>query len=224
MRKLKAFLWQGILLTLTAFLIQAVGIAFNIYLSNKLGANGIGLFQLIMSIYSFAVTFATAGINLAATRLVAEEMAHSSSRGAKKAMRVCFLYSLTAGGVAAFFLCLLSNYISVHWLHPLYHIFTYYGVQHSFYLCSLCIEWIFYGNAANWEKCIFTNSGNIFACRYFHYRPLLSYALRTGICMSCSSIGRNTLGDVVIPVFLYPLPTGLETSQRTANTWKTYCG
>lgn len=117
MRKLKAFLWQGILLTLTAFLIQAVGIAFNIYLSNKLGANGIGLFQLIMSIYSFAVTFATAGINLAATRLVAEEMAHSSSRGAKKAMRVCFLYSLTAGGVAAFFLCLLSNYISVHWLH-----------------------------------------------------------------------------------------------------------
>ncbi|MCI9626316.1 MAG: oligosaccharide flippase family protein [Clostridia bacterium] len=124
MRKLKAFLWQGILLTLTAFLIQAVGIAFNIYLSNKLGANGIGLFQLIMSIYSFAITFATAGIHLAATRLVAEEMANHSSRGAKKAMRVCFIYSLVAGGTVALLLCCFANYISIHWLHDVRCVFS----------------------------------------------------------------------------------------------------
>lgn len=119
MRKLKAFLWQGILLTLTAFFIQAAGIAFNIYLSNKLGANGIGLFQLIMSIYSFAITFATAGIHLAATRLVAEEMSNHSPQGAKKAMHVCFTYSLLAGGLVTLLLCLLANYISVNWLHDI---------------------------------------------------------------------------------------------------------
>ncbi len=117
MRKRKEFLCQGILLTITAFIIQAIGIVFNIYLSNKLGANGMGLFQLIMSIYSFAVTFAAAGIHLAATRLVTEEMAHRSARGAKRAMQICFLYSTLTGGAVAAVLCLLARPISVNWLN-----------------------------------------------------------------------------------------------------------
>lgn len=33
-----------------------------------------GIFELIMSIYTFALTFANSGISLAATRIVAEEL------------------------------------------------------------------------------------------------------------------------------------------------------
>lgn len=34
----------------------------------------LGIFELIMSIYTFAITFANSGISLAATRIVAEEL------------------------------------------------------------------------------------------------------------------------------------------------------
>lgn len=48
---------------------------FNIYISNKIGAEAIGLFSLVMSIYLFFVTIATSGLNLACTYLVAEQFA-----------------------------------------------------------------------------------------------------------------------------------------------------
>ena len=47
---------------------------FSVYVANKLGSEGAGIFELIMSIYTFAITFANSGINLAATRIVSEEL------------------------------------------------------------------------------------------------------------------------------------------------------
>ena len=39
-----------------------------------------GIFELIMSIYNFALTFANSGISLAATRIVAEELDGNSGK------------------------------------------------------------------------------------------------------------------------------------------------
>ncbi len=47
---------------------------FSVYVANKLGSEGSGIFELIMSIFTFATTFANSGISLAATRIVSEEI------------------------------------------------------------------------------------------------------------------------------------------------------
>lgn len=39
-----------------------------------------GIFELIMSVYTFAITFANSGISLAATRIVGEELDGNSGR------------------------------------------------------------------------------------------------------------------------------------------------
>ena len=52
------------------------------------------MYQLIFSIYTFALTFATSGISLAVTRLVAEEMAIGSYNGTKNVLRKIFALSL----------------------------------------------------------------------------------------------------------------------------------
>lgn len=67
--KIRQFIKGGILLSCTALAMRIVGIYFNAYVATRLGAGGMGLIGLVMSIYNFAVTFATSGISLSATRL-----------------------------------------------------------------------------------------------------------------------------------------------------------
>ncbi len=109
MRKGKKFILNTIILSLTSLFMRTVGVSFNVYISNKLGASGVGLFQLVMSVYTFAVTLASSGINLATTRLVTEELAKGSARGARLAVRRCLGYSLFFGSSAAIGLFLFAK-------------------------------------------------------------------------------------------------------------------
>ena len=65
MTNAKKLLTNTLLLTATAFLMRTVSVSFNVYLTNKIGADGIGLFQLISTVYAMAITFSVAGIRLA---------------------------------------------------------------------------------------------------------------------------------------------------------------
>lgn len=59
-------------MTAVTLVIRYVSVAFNVYLTNKIGAVAMGLFTLISSVYGFALTLATSGISLATTKLVSE--------------------------------------------------------------------------------------------------------------------------------------------------------
>ncbi len=107
--RLRGFAGNVALLTLTALIMRAASLYFNVYLKNKLGEDGVGLFSLIMSVYSFAVTFATAGISLLATRLVSEAIGRGRPAEIKTAMRKCFGYSLFFGVSGALILFAFSD-------------------------------------------------------------------------------------------------------------------
>jgi len=110
----RQFIRNALVVSLSAVLMRCVGVSFNVYLTGKLGADGIGLYTLVMSVYSFAVTVATSGIHLAATRLVAE--AGEDARAVRAAMRAALGYSAAFGCGAAVLLFSLSPVISAHWL------------------------------------------------------------------------------------------------------------
>jgi stage V sporulation protein B len=67
------------IVTMTTLMIRVIGIAFNAYLSGRIGASGVGLFQLMMSVYGMAVTLASAGMRMTATRLCSEAEAGGAS-------------------------------------------------------------------------------------------------------------------------------------------------
>lgn len=116
MKNVKAFFMNTLLLTATALLMRTIGVAFNAYLSQKIGEAGIGLFQLIMSVYTLAVTFASSGIRLAATRLTVEELSRPKGGSPRHVIRCCLGYSLLFGCAAAIALFFGAEWISVHWL------------------------------------------------------------------------------------------------------------
>ena len=117
MRRYKKFLINGMLITITSLLMRSVGIAFNIYISNKIGAEAIGLFSLVMSVYLFMITLASSGINLATSRIIAEENALHPDFNSKKCIRNALFYSLTISLIASFLLCLFASRITSSVLH-----------------------------------------------------------------------------------------------------------
>ncbi len=107
----RTFIYNSLLLTLSAVLMRAVGVAYNVYISNRVGAEVMGLYSLVTNIWGFALTLATSGINLAATRCVAE--AGDNKAEIRIAMRKCIIYSLSFGTGTAFLLLILANPIAV---------------------------------------------------------------------------------------------------------------
>ena len=117
LRKLKLFLINGFILTSTSFLLQTIGLFFNVYISNKIGSESVGVFQLLMSVYTFFITFALSGINLSCMRIISEEIAQGYSGNIKKAMYYCCLYSVFFGVIAGLLLFCFTPFISSNWLH-----------------------------------------------------------------------------------------------------------
>ena len=112
----RQFFLNGILLTIVGLAIRSVSIAFNSYITKTVGAEGIGLFSLIMNIYSFAITFATSGISLTVTRLIAEAIGQGHEGECRKIMRNAVLYSLIFSITAASVMFFFADYFSLHFV------------------------------------------------------------------------------------------------------------
>lgn len=114
MRRNRTLIYNTFLLTATAIIMRIIGLLFQVYLSNKIGSAGIGLFQLIMSVSVFAQTVAISGIRFTTTRLVSEELGKNNPGGAKKTVKKCLMYAAGTGFGASIGLFLLSEYLGVN--------------------------------------------------------------------------------------------------------------
>ncbi|MCL2107096.1 MAG: polysaccharide biosynthesis C-terminal domain-containing protein [Oscillospiraceae bacterium] len=119
MKNSRKLILNTVLLTMVAFLMQTVGVAFNVYLTNRIGAVGIGLFQLTMTVYGMAATFATAGVRLGSTRLSIDLLARDPAASAQKAMRLCLGYSLALSCVMGAVLYAGAPLAAQHWLRDI---------------------------------------------------------------------------------------------------------
>ncbi len=91
----KAFLRGAALLTGGSLLLRLGGILFRSCVASRLGDTGMGLYQLIFSLFALAVTACTSGLGLAVTRLSAE------NGGSLGTLRRCLRLAGAAGLLAA---------------------------------------------------------------------------------------------------------------------------
>ena len=62
------------LMTGSSIVMRCIGLVFQAWIVGRIGAAGIGLYQLVMSVSVLFATFAISGIRFATTRLISEEM------------------------------------------------------------------------------------------------------------------------------------------------------
>lgn len=105
------FIKNAAILTATSLLLRFAGIIFKVWLSGKIGSEGIGLYQVIFSFYVLASTFATSGISTAVTRLCAEEIAKEKPQNCKKILRSSLLLTLIIAVISAVIIIFGADFI-----------------------------------------------------------------------------------------------------------------
>lgn len=108
----KIFVFNALLMSVTSIVLRMVMVRYNVYLADKLTAEGMGIFSLVMTIYGFAVTVATSGLSLATTRIVSEEASLSCDKGIKVAVFRCALFALLLSFLSFLIIYLFSDFIS----------------------------------------------------------------------------------------------------------------
>ena len=97
MRRTAQLIRDGLLLTAVALLMRGVGVAFQVFISDTAGSEAVGLYTVIGSVFGFAVTIATSGIQLGTTRMVSEAIGRGESASLSTVRRACFFYALLFG-------------------------------------------------------------------------------------------------------------------------------
>lgn len=109
MRIAKKFFMSALLLTFSALIMRSISLSFGAYVSRTAGTEAMGVFSLIMSVFSFALTLATSGVNLAVTRMVSEALGNGNHGLARKNMRVCLAYCLFFGSLSGILMFILAS-------------------------------------------------------------------------------------------------------------------
>jgi stage V sporulation protein B len=95
----QSFIKGAVILTMAGASVRFLGAFFRIILAMLIGDEGIGLFQMAYPVYSTLLAVSTAGIPIAISKLVAENLAYGNYRGAYKIFRVA-LAILALSGLA----------------------------------------------------------------------------------------------------------------------------
>lgn len=86
-------------LTVTGFLVKAIGFVYRVFIANSIGSEGLGLYQLVTPIYSLLVLVLSAGIQIAVSRFVAEELSKRMDHKGMRITSIAALMTLVIGAV-----------------------------------------------------------------------------------------------------------------------------
>ena len=112
MKNAKNIVLTTVLLSFYSFAAKTVGVWFNVYMASKIGAAGLGLWNLILSVYLMLKTFSGAGMSLLSTRLLIDDPEKQKSN-----LKKLYLTAFSIGFGGMLILSALSGTISQSFIH-----------------------------------------------------------------------------------------------------------
>ena len=114
-KKLPIF-YSALLLTGVNLLLRLVGTSFQVYLSSRIGAEGIGLLQLVMSVGSMSLVAGMAGIRTATMYLTAEQIGKKQPQNITWVLSGCVLYSMLCSAAVGGAVYIFAPVIAQNWI------------------------------------------------------------------------------------------------------------
>ena len=82
MAQRSVYLKNAVWLAASGIVLRLLGMGYRVYLSQRLGTEGMGLYQLVLAVYTVFVALASSGLNVASTRLAAQSLARGRGMAA----------------------------------------------------------------------------------------------------------------------------------------------
>lgn len=114
--KKTSYLINAIILTATGLILRAAGMVFRVLVAGKIGAEGMGLYQLIFTVYQLFITMSTAGLSVASTWVVTSQLAQNRPGGVRSVLGSTLLLGIGIGTLAAILQFSLADVASRWWL------------------------------------------------------------------------------------------------------------
>lgn len=116
MRKKSPIFVSALLLTGVNLLLRLVSTSFQVYISGRIGAAGVGLLQLVLSVGGMAMTAGIAGIRTATMYLTAGELGIKKPENVRHILSGCTLYSIVCSCAVAVLLYSLAPVLAEKWI------------------------------------------------------------------------------------------------------------
>lgn len=110
--KRSAFFEKTILLTLSNIATGTLAFIFSIMLSRKIGARGVGLYQLVMPLYMFFLYLTGGGITITLSKIAAEKKALGKLKELYKTVRVLCLFELLWSTIITLIVIIFAKFLS----------------------------------------------------------------------------------------------------------------
>lgn len=150
MRK-NSFLIGCFILMLSNIITRFIGFFYRVYMSKTIGAEAVGLFQLIMPIYIFCYSVTASGITTTVSKLISEESAKNLNSNCnlilKAALSLTLFLSLSLGAAMFFY----SDIAATHFIKDIRagNLLKLLSFCLPFMACGSCIKGYFLGKQTN---------------------------------------------------------------------------
>ncbi len=105
-----------IILTLAGFITRLIGFFYRIFLSNTMGAELLGIYQLLFPVYSICFTIYATGIQTSISRLVAAEIGKRNPKNVFKILRIGMFLSVSLAALLSVLVYFSADYIAWRFL------------------------------------------------------------------------------------------------------------
>ena len=106
-----------LILTGASLITRLLGFGFRIYQSQIMGAEGMGLYQLLFPIYMLLWAASSAGIALAIAKMIAAEVSKGNEGNAIHILKVSLYISLPLSLLLSILLFIFAPYIATYYIH-----------------------------------------------------------------------------------------------------------
>ncbi|MEG2660235.1 MAG: oligosaccharide flippase family protein [Oscillospiraceae bacterium] len=200
--KQQSYIKNAAILTATGLFLRGAGMLFRIYIAGRIGAEGMGLYQLVLTVYNLAVTISTAGLTVCATRIATDAFAKNS--GTQSAMARVIRLGIVLGSFCALALFLSAEIVSQHSIRDMRAVLALKVLAPSlpFMAISACLRGYFISRRSvvpNAKAQIFEQF-----VRIAFVAVLIDIAVPIGISTACAAVtAGNTVSEICSWVYMW---------------------
>ncbi|MEG2404862.1 MAG: oligosaccharide flippase family protein [Oscillospiraceae bacterium] len=200
--KQQSYIKNAAILTATGLFLRGAGMLFRIYIAGRIGAEGMGLYQLVLTVYNLAVTISTAGLTVCATRIATDAFAKNS--GTQSAMARVIRLGIVLGSFCALVLFLSAEIVSRYSIRDMRAVLALKVLAPSlpFMAISACLRGYFISRRSvvpNAKAQIFEQF-----VRIAFVAVLIDIAVPIGISVACAAVtAGNTISEICSWIYMW---------------------